>query len=276
MKTIKLFILLTLLISIYSCISKKEYIELENKFSETKELLNENNALLNETFNELSSIKSENEMLKDELSNVVAHNSNSQKQYSGKSILENKYLLDETNFQEINILKTSPDTINCLLKKPTELSKLNSGSAKFVYTIDEKSSSSASLLSLISGKLNKNERISIVDYVEYKNIKCSKKGSLRVGAGVRLTLKIKSTNNKFEINIPSKVAAPSEFGIAEVTYRIETIGFKNKTTRKILSGLGGEFNVDDYIKVLDAVNKIQLAMDEVTTVDPRVLPIEKF
>lgn len=273
MKTIKIFILSALLISIYSCSSKKEYVELENKFSQTQELLNKNTVLLNKTYSELANVESENKMLQNRLNQM---NSNSQSQTFGQSILENKQLFDETNFKEINLLKTSADTISCLSKKPTELSKLNSGSTKFVYTIDEKSSSSASLLGLISGKLNKNERMAIVDYVEYKDLTCSGKGSLRVAAGVRLTLKIKSTNNKFKINIPSKVAAASEFGIAEVTYRIETIGFKNKTTRKILSGLGGEFNVDDYIKVLDAVNKIQLAMDEVTIVDPRIIPVETF
>jgi hypothetical protein len=273
MKIFKLLILTILFMSVYSCASKKEYSELENRYTETKKLLTKNSELLNNKSAELSNANSENQMLEQKLRDL---NSNLQNQSFGKSFLQNEQLFNESNFTEINLLKTSADTLSCLSKKPTLLTNLNSGSTKFVYTIDEKSSSSANLLGLISGKLNKNERIAIIDYVEYKDIDCSDNSSLRVAAGVRLTLKIKSRNNKFKINIPSKVAAASEFGIAEVTYRIETIGFKTKTTRKILSGLGGEFNVDDYIKVLDAVNKIQLAMDEVTTVDPRVIPVERF
>ena len=102
---------------------------------------------------------------------------------------------------------------------------------------------------------------------------CPNSQSLRVAAGVRLTLNIITKSNNFKINIPSKVAAASEFGVAEVTYRIETIGFVNSTTRGILSGLGGAFNVEDYVKVLDAVNKIQLAMNDVVNVDPKVIPM---
>ncbi len=274
MKQYQILLLLFITFIIHSCVSKKDHNEyLRN----TQNLLNKCTVSLNSLIEENQNLIKENRNVNSRLLSMV-QTENDLIRSNPENLQIFQKLLEKDNFETVDLLNISTDTsyVDCLLRKPLLLSELNSGSTKFVYTIDHNTRSSASLLGLLSGNLNRDERIAIVDYVEYKDINCSNGKYLRVAAGVRLTLKFKYQDNRFKFNIPSKLAAASEIGIAEVTYKIETIGFKNSTTRKILSGLGGEFNIDDYIKVLDAVNKIQLAMDDVTTIDPRVIPIEAF
>lgn len=168
----------------------------------------------------------------------------------------------------------------CSVNEPRPLSSLNSGSKKFVYVIDRSNQATASLFGLGQLNLSKKEKIAIVDYVEYKDTICTPGNgnpdntSIRLAAGVRLFLKISNSDKKVNVEIPSKVAAGIEFGLAQATFTIETIGFKNEETRKILGELGESFDVESYVKIMNAVGQVMKTMKDTMIVNPVRIPVK--
>jgi len=189
--------------------------------------------------------------------------------------LPNEILIDSSNVKTvINNFRT------CSVNEPRRLGTLNSRSKKFVYIIDQSNQGTASLFGIVNLNLGKKEKIAIIDYIQYKDTICTpgdgpqKNITTRLAAGVRLFLKIKRVNNKVSVDIPSKVAAAAEFGLAEATYEIETIGFANDQTRDILKGLGDNFDVESYVKIMGAVGDIMNIMKDTMIVNPVEIPIK--
>lgn len=169
----------------------------------------------------------------------------------------------------------------CSINKSRLLKSLSSGSKKFVHVIDKNNQGSASLFGLGNIELGKKEKITIVDYVQYLDTICTigtnphQFRDIRLAAGVRLFLKIKKVNKRVSIDIPSKIAAATEFGLAEATFSIETIGFANEDTREILRNLGQDFDVESYVKIMSAVSEILGIMKDSTVVKPVEVIIKK-
>jgi hypothetical protein len=168
----------------------------------------------------------------------------------------------------------------CAINEPRPLRSLNSGSSKFVHVITKQNQSTGSLFGFVNLNLSGSEKISVVDYVEYKDTICTPgqgnigNTTIRLAAGVRLYLRIKRVGKGVNVEIPSKVAAAVENGQAEATFRIETVGFRTEETRKILSGLGESFDVESYVKVITAVRQVMETMKEEMVVNPVRIPIE--
>lgn len=182
-------------------------------------------------------------------------------------------------FQEVKLGNVSNmfPMINCSFSSSQPLSYLNSGSDKFFYFIDKSKKFNAKLLGLNELNLGRDEKIGIMDYIEYKDTVCSDGGernNVRLAAGVRLELRIKESNNKIKAETPSQIAAAMELHLAKVTYRIRTIGFKTDSTRKILSNIEeqGDFNVKSYLRLIDALNKIVASMNDNLQVNPEIVP----
>lgn len=182
-------------------------------------------------------------------------------------------------FQEVKPVNISNVTEEntCSFSGLRPLSSLNSGSDKFFYLIDKSKKFNASFLGLKELNLSRNEKIGIMDYIEYKDTTCNSSGvknNVRLAAGVRLELNIKESNNKISATTPSQIAAAMELNLAKVTYHIRTIGFKTDSTRKILSNIEeqGDFNVKSYVRVIDALNKIMASMNDSLQVSPEVVP----
>lgn len=186
----------------------------------------------------------------------------------------------------IQSMKSNDSTIinelrTCSVNESRLLKSLNSGSKKFVYVIDKSNQGSASLFGMGSVELSKKEKIAIVDYVQFLDTICTpgtgpqQFKNIRLAAGVRLFLKIKKANKNVSVDIPSKVAAAAEFGLAEATFTIETIGFANEDTRKILSGLGESFEVESYVKIMGAISEIMKIMKDTLEVKPVEIPLKK-
>ena len=70
------------------------------------------------------------------------------------------------------------------------------------------------------------------------------------------------------------MAAAAEFGLAEATFTIETIGFATEETREILKGLGENFDVETYVNIMEAVGKVIHVMDDSMLVRPVWMPLE--
>ena len=170
---------------------------------------------------------------------------------------------------------TEEDWKYCAVQGRRPLSALDNGSKKFIYTFDGGNQQCLGLFGLANLGLSEQNKILIVDYVEYKDTTCTagSQPDIRLSAGVRLVLTIHSNKKKVNIKIPAKVAAAAEFDLAETTFQIETIGFVNDDTRRIIGNLGGDFNVESYIKVVGAVGEIMKVMKDDMMVSPTVLPI---
>jgi hypothetical protein len=199
-------------------------------------------------------------------------NENEYEKYEIPDVIQSMKSNDST---VINELRT------CSVNEPRLLRTLNSGSKKFVYVIDKNNQGSASLFGIGNLELSKKEKIAIVDYVQFLDTICTpgtgpqQFKNIRLAAGVRLFLKIKKANKKVSVDIPSKVAAAAEFGLAEATFTIETIGFANEDTRKILSGLGESFDVESYVKIMGAVSEVMKIMKDSMEVKPVEIPLKK-
>jgi hypothetical protein len=184
------------------------------------------------------------------------------------------------NASSENVL-TETELRSCTINEPRKLGTLNSGSKKFVYVLDRDNQGNGKLFGLGELSLGKRERIAIVDYVEYKDTLCTPGNgkieltNIRLAAGVRLVLRINNVNRKVSVNIPSKIAAAAEFGLAEATFTIETVGFVSKETRAIIGNLGGDFNVESYVKVIGAIGEITKIMKDDMTVNPVQLPVKR-
>lgn len=181
-------------------------------------------------------------------------------------------------FQNVKLVNASyiPEMINCSFSS-RPLRSLNSGSDKFFYLLDNSKKFNVKLLGLNELNLDRNEKIGVMDYIEYKDTVCTDAGvknNVRLAAGVRLELRIKESNNKIKAETPSQIAAAMELNLAKVTYRIRTIGFKTDSTRKILSTIEeqGDFNVKSYVRVIDALNKIVASMNDNLQVNPEIVP----
>ncbi len=256
MKNATIIILATML-SI-SCVSNKRYKILEESVE---------NALVTPFSNELDETELETRIkkLEEEIHNLSKLRvSTTQNDMILSSFWDDLESIDIEN-------EESPDGIECEYYKVIPISELNSGARKFSYSIKKNDELKFNLLGLGGSKLSKNQKISVIDYVEYTELKCNNK-VYRYAAGVRLKLTITTKNKNFNIEIPSKVAAAVEFGAATAEYTLETIGFSNTKTRNILSNLGGEFDMDDYIKVINAVSNLQKCMNDLTTVKAKIIP----
>jgi len=171
---------------------------------------------------------------------------------------------------------------SCSVNQPMKLQELHSGFQKFSYILDEQNQANATILGIINIKFTKNLKIAVVDFVQYKDTFCTYGSAIpndstqtRIGVGVRLKLTISSHDAKVDVNDPAKVAAGGELNMAGVNFKIETFGFAGDQFRSIIAGLGGSFDVNSYLNVMDAVSKIAGLMKDTMTVYPIRIPYQQ-
>ncbi|WP_306349831.1 hypothetical protein [Flavobacterium sp. '19STA2R22 D10 B1'] len=80
----------------------------------------------------------------------------------------------------------------------------------------------------------------------------------RWGAGLRVILKISDVQANASFNF-GMIAAASELGLANVEYEINGIGINNPAILEVLPG-PGQFNFDNYTKILNAADEIRKYM----------------
>ncbi|MBK6858952.1 MAG: hypothetical protein IPK91_13400 [Saprospiraceae bacterium] len=288
-------ILITPIFIIFSCVSSKKYSSMSSEYESTKEQLESAKSRLSEIeklrIAEASESKLRIEELNKRLLNIEATSTSIEETNFGTDYLNYNLplLINDKNMTKYedslksisskNVI-TESEWRSCSINEPRKLGTLNSGSRRFVYVLDKNNQANGNLFGLVGLNLSKRDRIAIVDYVEFKDTICTpgngkkEQTSIRLAAGVRLVITIKNANKKVSINIPSKVAAAAEFGLAEATYTIETIGFKTKESRDIIAGLGGDFNVESYTRVIGAHDKIVKTMKNEMIVNPVQIPIK--
>jgi len=80
----------------------------------------------------------------------------------------------------------------------------------------------------------------------------------RWGAGLRVVLKVTDIQSKADFNFGA-IAAAAELGLAKVEYEINGIGISKPSILKVLPG-PGEFNFENYNKILEAADKVKKYM----------------
>lgn len=179
----------------------------------------------------------------------------------------------DKNFNHVKDSRKSGSVTGCAFI-PKKMTDLTSGLQKLFYKYTAKSNYNLSLMGYGGGALSKKEVLLIVDFVQFKDVDCSGE-TIRFGVGARLFLKIKDNKSRIDITNLPKLAAAAEFGKAEVSYSISTLGIVGDKILDVLP-TGSDFNVESYAKVVSAVDQIiRLAKDNSAGVqiDPQVIPV---
>lgn len=156
---------------------------------------------------------------------------------------------------------------------PKTMRDLSGGMKKIFYQFTTKNSGSLGLFGIANLTLGKKEVMVVVDFMQYKDQKCSGE-SVRYGVGARLFLHIKKIQGGISITDLPKLAAGVEYGKSSVTYSVEVIGLTGHKVRAALPNTG-DFNVEAYGKVISAVDKIQMLAndgEDGVVIDPQVIP----
>lgn len=183
------------------------------------------------------------------------------------------------SYQKFEPINLDQSTIN----EPIEitslrpLSELNSGSAKFFYMIDNTMKGSLAMPIIKEFNLNKKKRLARIDYVAYKDTIMVYQGikqKYKLIAGARVQLKITEKGGKMNLDSPTRLAAGMELNLASIEYEIKSIGFNNDSTRKYMADIesAGQFTVESYVKVINALNQIVKSMNKDMLVRPEVIP----
>ncbi|HLV50541.1 MAG TPA: hypothetical protein VKY44_01135 [Flavobacterium sp.] len=265
MRTIIICIIASL--SLVSCVSNKKYTSVENQFTKSQKAIQEieqqKQLLLNEKESEIWGMKQEVAMLKEEIKSLSSNNMAS---------ASNKVSFNEIAFESLEKINISDETDN--ICSPSELKQLKDLSSfkKFYYEINKNQNINSSILSVFGLKRNQDQKMIVVDYVEYKDLYCNQTTS-RFGVGARLSISIKSEQNGLTLSTPTKIAAAVEMGYAEASYELEVLGFRVPSVKKDLAEIGSSsFDVETYLKLTEIISKIINSMSEDMEINPVLLP----
>lgn len=157
---------------------------------------------------------------------------------------------------------------DCDLSKSRKLKELNQGSKTIRKVFNRKQKHEASAFGILNLNLTKGQFVSIIDYAEHMEKKC-KDTDYMLYAGVRMRFDIQNIEAKFDLKIPSKLAAASELELASVSVTLETIGWKNDKSRKLIADW---INVPLNIEKLSLINKIIPDLMKIMKDDMDVIP----
>lgn len=157
---------------------------------------------------------------------------------------------------------------------PKTMRDLTSGVKDFFYYVNSSNEGTLSLFGMASVTLGKKEQMVIIDFSQFKDLKCEEK-PIRYGVGARLFLHIKKIKRGVNLAKLPDVAAEVQSGRAVVTYSIETVGITGEKILDILPD-AGDFNVEAYNEVINAVNNIRrLTKDNEAgvVITPQIIPL---
>ncbi|RAK21596.1 hypothetical protein B0I03_10528 [Flavobacterium aquaticum] len=159
---------------------------------------------------------------------------------------------------------------------PTRLEELTGGYKVFYVSSNKLVEADGNLF---LANVNSENSNTIVNYkfVQYKKGSCIIDGKLKKviwGVGIDLKMKITSKKKKVDISSLPKLAAAVNYKEAEAQFSIDVIGI---TGQKIINNLNlsGEFNVENYGKVISAIDEIiKNISSEGVNIEPQLISIE--
>lgn len=170
------------------------------------------------------------------------------------------------------IRKTCSEDVN----KPTKIEELTGGYDVFYSSFDENIAASLKLIPYgsISGK--DRSIVVVYNFLQYKDDYCNidnKDYPVLWGSGVQMTLHIKSRKRNLKTTAMAGLAAAVDYNRAHVEYRLKTIGIIGDPVRFRVA-TQGEFNVDNYAKIISNVDEIiRLMGDSAVTITPQLIVV---
>lgn len=133
---------------------------------------------------------------------------------------------------------------------PQTLAELTGGTKTFIREMTLLEAKKANIIYSL-GERTKNSKVIVHDFLQYKNIRCSKNGrrerDLIYGVGVRLTVTVVSAKKQARLTNLASISAAVEYDFAEVIYELHAIGITGDKVRLSMAE-SGKFGVNDYAK----------------------------
>jgi hypothetical protein len=134
---------------------------------------------------------------------------------------------------------------------------------------------SAVKLGIITGGLEGagNKKIFIHDFMFYKSDFDQADNRIVWGAGIRLIIRARELNASAKFTSLPAIAASAEFSYSEASYNIQTVGLSGPKIG-IAAPKVGSYNIESYVNLMNAVNDIQrAALDLTTVVKPQLIQL---
>lgn len=206
-----------------------------------------------------------------------------------ESIANTEQRLEETQtlmlseYGDYSITIPAKDTVQylkqwdaCKQFQTCVLKDLSSGQDKFIKLIDKKTEAMLGFFGLASLKLEKKDKVMIIDYTQYKDASCEENSEpIRMGVGVRVSIFIRNDNSGLKLSTPAQIAAAAELNKIQAELRLSVLGFTNETSRKVMEDFGksgSSLNVEQYHQMLDQVARIMASMKDTMQVEPVRIP----
>lgn len=244
----KQIIYLSTLILITSCIPAKRYQTLERNLLSTKFELNQIEIAEKLT---ISDVAKNNPILKIDAASTP-----------------------EQIKQRIDQIKAS-----CLnaADKPKDLESLTGGYDVFYDEFTEDFGAKINLIPFGTISGSRNSKVIVYNFLQFKNSSCKvdeRNESITWGAGIKLTLHVKSSRNSVNLSSLPAIAAAVNYDRAKVTYKIKVQGITGDKVRLKLANQG-EFNVENYGKLVSSIDEIiKIMSDDEVNVDPQLVLLE--
>lgn len=191
-----------------------------------------------------------------------------------------KILNDSINIMSLNYPNVDNliDTVRCKYKIPQVLSDLNSGFQYRYYLFSGKSVASMQAFGITDINTDIERQYLIIDYLQYKDCKCSNLPDIRYAVGLRSELKISNSSSDIDFNgigSLANLAAKVQLGQTEVNFSLKTIGLTGYESRFNIPQ-GVSFDVTTYKDFQNAIEFLKEKLDDSDTtliIHPEIIPI---
>lgn len=167
--------------------------------------------------------------------------------------------------------------VNCNYSIPDSLDDLNSGFQYRYYLFTGETKSAMQAFGITDVSADFETQYLIIDYIQFKDCKCSGIPNTRYAVGLRSELRISKMNIKSDFNgvgSLASLAANVELGNAEVSFSLKTIGITGAKAREIIPG-GVSFDVTTYKDFQNAIDFLKSDISDTIDViiSPEIIPI---
>ena len=167
------------------------------------------------------------------------------------------------NIQNIEIYTDSVD-IECYYKRPEKLSDLESGFQYRYYLFTGEAKASMQAFGITDIDASNETTYLVIDYLQFKDIKCKRLPKIRYAVGLRSELKINYFSSSFDFKGPQSLknlAAQVELDQAEVFFSLKTIGLTGADARFNIPQ-GVSFDVTTYKDFQNAIEFVKTKIDD--------------
>ncbi len=175
----------------------------------------------------------------------------------------------------LSSLSISAQVMDCEdVLAPETLADLTGGTKTFIREMTLLEAKKANVIYSM-GTRTKNSKVIVHDFLQYKNIRCSKNGrrerNLIYGVGVRLTVTVVSAKKQARLTNLASISAAVEYDFAEVIYELHAIGITGDKVRLSMAE-SGKFGVNDYAKWIALKGEIiKMIGEEGISVKPQLI-----